>query len=248
MSQFMTASLTLIENEAQHLIGRIPEDRRHAMQVALVEVCEAHWIKLRGVEPVTSLVHTLWSITPPLADLCVDLFLNQDSQLWEIVPEHTLTRGLALVILAEIERGNETGVHIAHEPMMAFETTAPPAALLNRISALLHGTLSAPLIHPHDKHGALWKALAVIAAQTHRLDLPAVLAVIHLLTLPADSRRHLPDPELDALHHAVGEAGICFLGSDDEYIRYGQHEHEHKPVRCRQLGEMLLEIRQQWLR
>lgn len=244
----MTASLTLIENEAQHLIGRIPEDRRHAMQVTLVDVCEAHWIKIRGAEPVTSLAHTLWSITPPLADLFIDLFLNQDSQLWEIVPEHTLARGLALVTLAEIERGNETGVHIAHEPMMAFETSAAPAGLLKRNSALLHGELTAPLIHPHEKHGALWKALAVIAEHTHRLDLPAVLAVIHLLTLPADSRSHLPDPELDALHHAVGEAGIRFLGIDDDYIRFGQHEHEHKPIRCRHLGEMLLELRQLWLR
>ncbi|MEJ2362581.1 MAG: hypothetical protein P8Z75_14420 [Gammaproteobacteria bacterium] len=185
-AQFMTASLTLIENEAQHLIGRIPEGRCRAMQLALVEVCETHWIKIRGAEPVTRLAHTLWSIPPPLADLCIDLFLKQDSQLWAIVPEHTLARGLALVILAEIARGNESGVHIAHDPMMAFDTTAPPAALLNRMSALLHGELTAPLIHPHAKHGALWRALAVIAEHTHRLDLPAVLAVIHLLTLPAD--------------------------------------------------------------
>ena len=243
----MTASLSLIETEAKHLIGRIPEDRRHAMQVALLELCEAHWVDVRGPEPVTRLSHTLWSITPPLADLFIDLFTRRNTKLWEIVPENTLTRGLALVVFAEIERANEAGVHIAHEPMMAFETTAPPAKLLERMSALLHGNLVAPLIHPHDKHGALWRALAVIAEKTRRTDLPAVLEVIHLLTVPADSHAYMPDPELEGLRQAMEQSGIRFLEIKDDHIRYGQHEHEHKPVRSRQIGEMLLEIRQQWL-
>lgn len=244
----MPVSLSLIETEAQHLIGRVPEPRRRAMQAELVNLCESHWSSLRGAEPVTPLAQTLWSITPPLADLLMDLYSVQDPRLFKLVPNHTLARGLALVVLAEIERGHEAAVHIAHEPMMAFETSVPPAALLERMTALLHGRLEAPVIHPRDKHGALWKALAVIAAHIKRLDLPVVLAVIRMLTAPADTHAMVPDAALDELRHAIADVGIRFLVLDEDHIHFAQHEHEHKPVRIRQIGEMLLEVRQQWLR
>lgn len=243
----MPPSLSLIETEAQHLIGRMPESRRREMQAALVECCENHWYHIRGTQPLTALAQTLWSITPPLADLFLDLYTQGDTQVFEILPEHSLPRGLALVVFAEIERGNEAGVHIAHEPMMAFETTAPPAEWLARVSALLHGTLTPPLIHPQDRHGALWRALAEMAAQIRRLDLPAMLAVIRLLTTPTDPHVTLPDADLDVLRHAVAHTGIQFLSVDEDHIRYAQHAHLHDDVRARQLGEVLLDLRQLWL-
>jgi hypothetical protein len=243
----MPPSLSLIETEASHLIGRMPETRRRALQDALVSLCETHWYNIRGPQPLTNLAQTLWLITPPLADLFIDLYARGDARLAEIVPQHTLARGLALLVLAEIEHGNEAGVHLAHEPMVAFETSAPPDTLLERITALLHGTLEPPLIHVHDKHGALWRALAEIAVYTRRLDLPAVLAVIRLLAAPVDPYATMPDAELDGLRHAVAAVGIRFLAIEEAHIRFAQHEHEHDPVRARELGEMLLELRQQWL-
>ncbi|NIQ11099.1 MAG: hypothetical protein GWO23_16160, partial [Gammaproteobacteria bacterium] len=97
------------------------------------------------------LARALWSVTPPLVDLLLDLYAENDARLNEFFSPGHLSRGLALLVMAEIERGNEAGVHIAHEPMMAFEGASPPAALLERIADLLRGTLEPPLLHRHDK-------------------------------------------------------------------------------------------------
>lgn len=175
----------------------------------------------------------------------MDLHAGGDARLEELLPGHRLASGLALLVLAEVERGNEAGVHIAHEPMVAFETVSPPTSWLERITALLRGTLEPPRLHPHDKqHDAMWKALAVIAAHTRRLDLSAVLEVIRLLTVsPA-----VTDVTLDRLRDELAEVGIRFLDLADDHVHFELHGHPHKPVRVRRLGEMLLEIRQAWLK
>jgi hypothetical protein len=243
----MQTSLTLIQSEAVHLLGRMPESRRRALQDQIVAVCEQHWIEIRGTQPLTQLAQTLWSITPPLVDLLIDLYVTANTKLFALMSENTLSRGLALLVLAEIERGNEAGVHLAHEPMMAFEYVSPSEEWLSRNRGLLHASIEPPLIHPHDRHGVLWRALAVIAAHTRRLDLAAVLAVIRLLISPADPRHVLPDAELDALREAVEREGIRFLRIEDDNIYFAQHEHVHEPVRERQLGEILQVLRQAWL-
>ena len=86
-----------------------------------------------------------------------------------------------------------------------------------------------------------------MASDIKRLDLPAVLQVIRLLTTPVEQLDVEHDEALEKLRHDVSEDGIRFLGIDDDHIQLQQHGHEHKPVRARQLAEMLLEIRQQWL-
>jgi hypothetical protein len=243
----MPPSLSLIQGEAARLLGHMPESRRRSLQEQVVARCEQHWREIRGSQPVTQLAQTLWSVTPPLADLLLDLYANADPDLFNLLPEQTLSRALALLAFAEIERGNEAGVHLAHEPMMAFESVSPTQGQLARHSALLRGRFEPPLIHPHDRHGVLWRALAVIAAHTQRLDLSAVLAVIQLLTAPADPRHVLPDAELDVLREAVAAEGLRFLAGEDDHIHFAQHDHVHEPVRARQLGEMLQELRQVWL-
>lgn len=241
-------SLSLIETEAQELLKRVPEARRRILQCALVDLCEAHWHTLRGVQPPTRLAQLLWSTTPPLADLLIDLYTTGDTKLNDLLPGHDLAKGLALLVLAEIQAGNEFGVHIAHEPMKAFETTLPPTSWLNRIAALLRGTLQAPRPHHHDRHDSLWKALAVMASHTKRLDLPAILEVIRLLIGPMEQSVAAAEAALEKLRHDVTETGIRFLTIEHDLIHFEQHHHAHKPVRRRQLGEQLMEIRQQWLR
>ncbi|MDV6343985.1 hypothetical protein [Nitrosomonas sp. Is37] len=241
-------SLSLIETEAQELVKRLPEPHCLALQVALVELCEAHWHTLRGPQPTTRLAQTLWLTTPPLADLLIDLYAISDTRLNDVLPRYDLARGLALLVLAEIQRGDEFGIHIAHEPMKAFETVSPPASWLNHITSLLHGTLDAHPLHHHERHDALWKALAVIASHTKRLDLPAVLQIIYLLIESPAQPAVTTDAALEKLRHDVEDAGIRFLKIENDSIYFEQHHHIHKPVRTRQLGELLLEIRQQWLR
>ena len=241
-------SLSLIKSEAQCVLGRLSESRRIAQQSALVGLCESHWQMLRGPRPDSPLAQALWSVTPPLADLLLDLYAQGDSRLDEVLYGPHLARGMALLVFAEIECANEAGVHIAHEPMMAFEHASPPMAWLERVSALLRGTLEPPRLHHHDKHhDPMWKALAVIAAYTRRLDSPAVLVVIRMLSATTEQGGRVSDPALETLREAVAEVGIRFRAMDDDRIHFEQHGHTHKPVRTRRLGEMLLEIRRTWL-
>jgi hypothetical protein len=86
-----------------------------------------------------------------------------------------------------------------------------------------------------------------MAAHSRRLDLPAVLQVIRLLATPVEQLASSRDEALAQLRHDVDEAGICFVAVDDDHIAFEQHGHAHKPVRARQLAQMLREIRQQWL-
>ena len=113
-------NLVLIGTEARRILGRISESRRHAEQSTLAELCELHWQMLRGVRPASPLAQALWSVTPPLADLLLDLYAQGDSRLDEVPHGRHLAKGMALLVFVEIESANEAGVHIAHESMMAF--------------------------------------------------------------------------------------------------------------------------------
>lgn len=241
-------SLSYIEAEAQRIVGRLPESRQREQQLALVELCESHWQLLRGPQPDTPIAEALWSTIPPLSDLFIDLYLQGDVRIDEIIHGSDLSKGLALIVLAELGRGNEAGVHLAHEPMMATEMSMPPVSWLERIAGLLHGTLEPPHAQAYDKHhDAMWKAMAVIAARTRRLDLPAMLEIIHLLIGSIKTSADASDVELNKLSDEVGDKGILFTGMDDEYVYFEQHTHGHKPVRTRRLGEILFEIRMVWL-
>jgi hypothetical protein len=241
----MNTSLSLIAAEAQRLVGRMHESQRRGRQNELANHCEQHWQSLRGPEPSQKVARTLWEITPALADLFVDLYTKNEAGINAVLPDMKLSTGLALLTLLEIERGNETGVHVAHEPMLAFESAAPPTAWLERIAALLRGTLE-PLRY-HDKHGALWRSLVEIATHTCRIDLPAILAIIRLLAVSTDAANNQQDDSLAILLHQVNLAGIRFLAIADDHIHYEQHHKKKKPIRTRQVGEILLDIRHQWI-
>ncbi len=233
--------LSLIAAEAERLLGHLLESGRLALQQALIDLCEAHWLELRGAQPTTPLATALWSVTPPLADLFADLYTARDARLADALQGYRPGWGLALLALAEIGRGNAEGARLAHEPMMAFESEAAGAQIAARMAALLHGP-EAVSLHKHAHEPPLWKALALIAAHSGRCDLKAVLEVIRLLADPSTA-----DPALEELRHALDAAGIHFLDIDDEHVGYTQHGHAHKPESIKVLGEMLLEIRQMHL-
>jgi hypothetical protein len=240
-------SLSRIQTEAQRLIKRIPETKRRALQAELTELCESHWQDIRGPEPKTTLAQALWSTTAPLADLFLDLYALNQPQLDATLQRHTLSQGLALLVQAEIERGNEAGVHIAHEPMMAYETEPPTTTQLQKITSLLRGKLQPPALHPHDPRPPLCKALAIISAHIKRCDPPAVLQVIRLLTTPSEKPSSIQDDALEKLCNEVLKTGVRFLGIENDHLHLEQHGHAHKPIRKRHLADMLLEIRQMWL-
>lgn len=237
--------LSLIESEAARLVGRVPETRRRVLQQALLDLCEAHWLEIRGPEPATSVAHALWSVTPPRADLLADLVAADDGRLDDVLQGRNAAQGFALLVLAEIERGNAEGMRLAHDPMMLFDSPTAGARYAEGVAAALRGEGKALPLHPHASRPALWKALAGIAAHTRRCDLAAVMRVIGLLvSRPAGDQA--ADAALEPLHKAVGEAGVHFLGIDDDHVRFAVHGHEHQAASAKQLGAMLGEIRQGW--
>jgi hypothetical protein len=233
--------LSFIEAEARRLTERLPEAKRRALQETLIGLCEAHWSEVRGPEPATALAHALWTVVPPLAELLVDLEAAGDARLAELVAGSRPAGALALLVLAEIERGDAEGVHVAHEAMMAFDTPAAGRIYAERVAAALRGRIEGPALHRHSSREPLWKALAIIAAHTGRHDLKALVEVIRLLAAPPGA---VPDEALERLRAALRKVGVRFLGIDDKAARFELHGQEHQPATHKRLRDMLAEIRQ----
>lgn len=237
--------LSLIESEAARLVGRMPEARRRALQQALIDLCDAHWLDIRGQEPATPLAHALWSIAPPRADLLTDLYAAGEGRPQALLGPKP-AQGFALLVLAEIERGNAEGIRIAHDPMMLFDSPAAGARYAEGVAADLRGGGGAkPHWHPHDSKPALWKALSCIAAQTGRCDLAAVMGVIGVL-VSGPAADQPADAELEALRRTLSETGVHFLGIDNAHAHLTLHGHARPPANVKQIAEMLGEIRQAW--
>lgn len=236
--------LSLIESEAARLVGRMPEARRRLLQQALLDLCDAHWLEIRGPQPATPLAHALWSVAPPRADLLADLVAAGDGRPQALLGSKP-AQGFALLVLAEIERGNAEEIRIAHDPMMLFDSPAAGARYAEGVAAALRGGGTALHRHPHDAKPALWKALACIAAHTGRCDLAAVRGVIGVLAQGPAANQPV-DVELEALRRTLAETGVRFLGIDDGHVHFTVHGHAHPPASARQIAEMLGEIRQAW--
>ena len=232
--------LSMIDAEARRIAGRAPEAAQRAFQAALVECCENHWQQQRGPQPALPLAETLWSITPPLAELFVDMVQSGDARLADLLAGLKPARALAALVLAEIERGNAEGVHIAYEAMMLFETPRAGHVHAERVAAALRAPHPSRALRPPVAREPLWKALAEVVAHTGRHDLAAASAVIGLLVSPPMP----PDAELDALRVAVQAAGVRFLALDAAVLRFEAHGHEHKPATRKHLADLLAEIRQ----
>ena len=233
--------LSTIDAEARRLAGRAPEAEQRAFQAALIAGCEKYWEAGRGPQPPQALAQTLWSVTPPLAELFMDMVHGGDARLVDLLAGLQPARALAALVLAEIERGNAEGVHIAYEAMMLFESPQAGRVHAARIAAALRSPCPGSTLRPPAAREPLWKALAEIVAHTARHDLAAVCAVIRLLVLPPPEP---PDAALEALRAAVQAVGVRFLAIDANALRFEARGHEHKPATRKHLAELLAEIRQ----
>lgn len=233
--------LSTIDAESRRLVGRAPEAEQRAFQAALIANCEKYWEGIRGPQPPQALAQTLWSVTPPFAELFVDMIHNGDAQLADVLAGTKPARALAALVLAEIERGNAEGAHITYEAMMLFESPQAGRVHAERVAAALRAPHPGAALRPPSAREPLWKALAEIVAHTARHDMAAVSAVIRLLALPPPNP---PDAALEALRAAVQAVGVRFLGIDAAVIRFEARGHEHKPATRKHLAELLAEIRQ----
>ena len=236
--------LSMIDAEARRLVGRAPEAAQRAFQAALIDRCEKYWESWRGPEPAQPLAQAHWSVTPPLAELFVDMVRNGDAPLADMLAGLPPARALAALVLAEIERGNAEGIHLAYEAMMLFESPQAGRVYAEKVSDALHAPHPGPAPRLKGARDSLWKALAEIAAHTARHDLAAVCAVIRLLTVSPPAP---PDAALEALRAAVQAVGVRFLELDHGKLRYEAHGREHKPATLKHLAELLAEIRQRRL-
>jgi len=233
--------LSTIDAESRRLVGRAPEAEQRAFQAALIASCEKYWVGIRGPQPPQALAQTLWSVTPPLAELFVDMVHSGDARLADLLAGIKPARALAALVLAEIEHGNAEGAHISYEALMLFESPQAGRVHAERIAAALRAPRPGPALRPPAAREPLWKALAEIVAHTARHDMAAVSAVIQLLALPPPAP---PDVALEVLRAAVQEAGVRFLGLGAAALRFEARGHEHKPATRKHLAELLAEIRQ----
>jgi hypothetical protein len=233
--------LSTIDAEARRLAGRAPEAEQRAFQAALIACCENYWEGLRGPPPPQALAQTLWSVPPPLAELFVDMLRSGDARLADVLAGLKPARALAALVLAEIERGNAEGVHIAYEAMMLFESSQAGLVYAERVAAALRAPHPGRVVHPPAAREPLWKALAEIVAHTARHDLGAVCAVIRLLVLVPSAS---PDVALEALRAALQALGVRFLGLDAALLRFEAHGREHKPATRKHLAALLAELRE----
>ncbi|MBS1246382.1 MAG: hypothetical protein H6R47_581 [Proteobacteria bacterium] len=176
--------LSTIDAESRRLVGRAPEAEQRAFQAALIASCEKYWVGIRGPQPPQALAQTLWSVTPPLAELFVDMVHSGDARLADLLAGIKPARALAALVLAEIEHGNAEGAHISYEALMLFESPQAGRVHAERIAAALRAPRPGPALRPPAAREPLWKALAEIVAHTARHDMAAVSAVIQLLALP----------------------------------------------------------------
>lgn len=232
--------LSFIEAEARRRAARLPGPRRAALTQELVALCEAHWHALRGPVPATPLAHALWSAPPPLAELFVDLHAAGDARLADALDGVPPARAAALLVLAEIERGDAEGVRVAHEAMMTLDSPAAGRVYGARVAAALHGALPAPPTQRHARE-PLWKALAAVVAHTGRHDTKALVATIRLLAAPAAAGADAP---LARLRAALAEAGVRFCALEDGRVRFELHGRAHAPVSLKRLGDLLADVRQ----
>jgi len=241
-------ALSFIAAQAESVVGHLPEARQSALTQALAELCEARWRELRGAEPASMLAHALWSVTPPLADLFADLYAAGDPRLDHVLQGHKPVLGLALLVLAQLARGDAEGARVAYEAMMVFEIDAAAASYANAVAAALRGRLAWPSSHSYTHQPPLWKALAFVAAHTGRGDLKAIIEVIRLLAAGPPSAGEPEAESLERLRNVLlYEQGLRFIGIDEREILFEQHGHAHKPATIRHAEDALIEIRQAWL-
>ncbi len=235
--------LWTIEAEARRMLGRMPEARWQALRASLVGLCEAHWPEMRGPEPATGLAKALWAVPPHLADLFVHLFGIGDPRLADILDRLKPQQALAVLVLAEIERGDAEGARAAYEALRLFESPATQAIEVRAILSPPPGhEPEARLRHAHRP--ALWRAVVGFAVRTGRRDPRAVRAGLGFVAqVQAGGTEAAEEPALQSILGMLQDLGIVILEVGEDRLRFALRGKEQPPVPFRRLAEILAEGR-----
>jgi hypothetical protein len=237
--------LSFIESEARRNLGRMPAQKLEALQRNLIALCEKHWSDIRGPEPASGLARALWTINPHCADLIVDLYGDFDPGFSDMVGHLQPTKVLAALALAEIERGDAEGARLAHEAMMLFESPQAMEIHVESVRSRLRGARpEREGRHKHEHHDAFFKTLSLLARQTGRCDLQAmVVAVEYLAAIQARPEAIAGDPEVMRILEFLQDTGLVFQGIEEGRIHYAVRGVPKKPVSRKRLEDMLAQIR-----
>ncbi len=237
--------LSFIEIEARRHLARIPEWELEALQRTLIKLCENHWSVIRGPEPASGLARAMWAVRPHFVDLVVDLYGASDPGFYEAVCYLPPTKVLAALVLAEIERGDAEGARLAHEAMMLFETLEAREIHTDAVRSRLRGVRPEPgRWHKHAHHDPVFRSLALIADQTGRCDIQAMMVAVEYLTaIQASLKAREGDQELKQILGFLRDLDLVFQGFEEGRIHYTLRGVSKKPVSSKRLEEMLAEIR-----
>lgn len=232
--------LSSIADEARRVAGEVSESRLRAHGDALRALCEAHWLELRGMEPPDPLAKRLWNARPALADLFLALEAVADPRLEDALGRLSPARGLALLVLTAIERGEAEEARSAYEAMMLYASEAVGIAEARRVSERLHGDGERiDELHRHSSHPSIAKALAAVASAAGRRDLNGVVAAVTFVA-ERQAGTDAGDDEISRrLLATLAELGVTFLGLDDEGLHYGLRGTERRAVPRAQLARLL---------
>lgn len=238
--------LSLAEAEARRLVGRLPEQWLLSRGESLRQLCEARWTELRGPEPSSPLARALWRARPALAHLFVNLCSTGDPELAAVLGRLTPAQGLAVLLLAEIGRGDAEGARSAYEGMMMFQSPGARDVYTVRILAGLRGQGGKTRTwHRHSSRPPLWKAMAAITAETRRYDLNATVEVIGLLAgMQAGATDAGEDEATRRLLESLHSLDLAFLGVQRDGIHYRLRGTARKPISTRHLADILNDVEQ----
>lgn len=236
--------LSTIEAEARRVLGRIPASRIQALQGPLVALCEAHWTEMRGPEPTGRLARTLWEIPPHLADLFVHLYAVADARLPEVLGRLRPSQALALLVLAELERGDAEAARSACATMQSFESPAVRAFVAQ--ASLVPSADRAPVARlGHARRPALWRAVVGLAASTGRRDARALVEVLQLAAqAQSGAAAAAGTDDLKPVLEVLDELRVTLLGIGEGRLHYALRGIEQEPVPLGRLVRILSEERQ----
>ena len=237
--------LSFIESEARRHLGRISEQELETLQRTLIKLCENHWSDIRGPEPVSGLARVMWTVNPHCADLIVDLYGYSDSSFTEAIGYLPPTKALAVLVLAEIERGDAEGARLAHEAMMLFESPQARDIHTDSVRSRLRGTKTEHgRWHKHVHHAPLFRAVAMISEQTGRSDFQAmVMAIEYLTAIQTNPAASVSDQEVLRILEFLRDMDLVFQGFEEGRIHYTVRGEPKKPIFGKRLEEMLAQIR-----
>ncbi|WAK00483.1 hypothetical protein [Methylobacter sp. YRD-M1] len=237
--------LSFIASEARRHLGRMPEQALMALQRALINLCENHWLDIRGPEPASGLARAIWTVNPHCADLVVDLYGCSEPKLTEAIGYLPPTKALAALVLAEIERGDAEGARLAYEAMMLFESPQARDIHTDSVRSRLRGIKTEHgRWHKHAHHDPLFRAVAMISEQIGRSDFQAmIVAIEYLAAIQASPVTRVDDQEALQILEFLRDMDLVFQRVEEGRIHYTVRGESKKPISGKRLEEMLAQIR-----